>query len=436
MTTVDSRTFLSSQTGYLQKGRRQNVRVPDIKRKVETLLPSRYFRDEKIFALEKRSIFATLWHVASFTARFKNPGDYLTLEMFGRNFFLIKSADGGINAFHNVCRHRGHPVVQKSCGSSPFLTCKFHGWTYKSDGTLHKARHYMGELEGFEPKEHSLFKIHCHVTPQGFIFVNFDQRETPAISFGDQFGDDFDPTPTAATGKVVGDEFALFAQDEYEYDHTWDSAVAGTKYNWKTFVDGFQECYHCLTGHPTTLPKHFHLNDYYLRQGHGASRHFLPPARDDFSEAHITWLWPLGAITFSENLLFIVRFDARGALDTRYDSETYRRTTTVPKPGPKYDAWMDDEISYWRFVETEDVELAVDAQRGMSSGIGNSFKVHPVQEHAVKWYQDKVREMLQQHAEMESQEGKNIDYSQPLSQSAIAEDDPLCKLLGPEHELF
>lgn len=111
--------------------------------------------------------------------------------------------------------------------------------TYKPDGTLHKAREY-NNLADFDPRQHPLFKIHTHVTAQGFIFVNFDARHKPAVSFVDQFGDDFDPTPTSATGQVVGNEFALFAEDEYEYDHTWDSAVGGTKYNWKTFVDGFQ----------------------------------------------------------------------------------------------------------------------------------------------------------------------------------------------------
>lgn len=64
-----------------------------------------------------------------------------------------------------------------------------------------------------------------------------------------------------------------------------------------------QECYHCRTGHPDTLPKDFKLDQYYLRQGYGASRHFLPPKKDDISEAYITWLFPLSAITFSNNLL-------------------------------------------------------------------------------------------------------------------------------------
>ena len=41
MATVDSRTFLSSEHGYLQKGHEVNVREADIQKKVADLLPSR-----------------------------------------------------------------------------------------------------------------------------------------------------------------------------------------------------------------------------------------------------------------------------------------------------------------------------------------------------------------------------------------------------------
>lgn len=36
------------------------------------------------------------WHIASFMARFQMAGDYLTLEMFGWPFFIIKDKDGNI----------------------------------------------------------------------------------------------------------------------------------------------------------------------------------------------------------------------------------------------------------------------------------------------------------------------------------------------------
>lgn len=249
--------------------------------------------------------------------------------------------------------------------------------TYLPTGALHTAREYMN-LPGFNPSEHSLFKIHTHVTTQGFIFVNFDASSTPSIPFASQFGDDFDAGPSSPTGN----EYALFPNPaEWTYDHTWKSSTAGTNYNWKTFADGFQECYHCATGHPSTLPKDFSLQDYYLRQGFGASRHFLPPVKekeDVFKESYITWLYPIGAIIFSENLLFIARFDAKGVLDTRYESETYRRVG-MEKEGDEYKEWLEKEVGYWRFVEIEDVELAVAAQRGFNNGVLGKGRLHPVQ---------------------------------------------------------
>ena len=55
-------------------------------------------------------------------------------------------------------------------------------------------------------------------------------------------------------------------------------------------------------------------------------------------------------------------------------------------------------------------------------------------EHAVKWYLDKVGDMLVRHAEMEKVESKNIDYAIPKAQSDAVEADALCKLVGPEYE--
>lgn len=59
------------------------------------------------------------------------------------------------------------------------------------------------------------------------------------MSFEEQFGESFHPTPRSRTGKVVGDEFPLFPEDGWEYDHTWNSSIVGTEFNGKTFVDGF-----------------------------------------------------------------------------------------------------------------------------------------------------------------------------------------------------
>lgn len=135
-----------------------------------------------------------------------------------------------------------HRELQRKSRTSSFLSCKFH--------LPHCTRHGNTPIWTMS-NWNSFFQIHKHITTQRFIFVDFDARELDEA----QFENDFDPTPITRTGKEVGHEFALFKKHEYEYDHTWDSTVGGTKYNWKTLVGGFQECSHRLTEHPTTLPK-------------------------------------------------------------------------------------------------------------------------------------------------------------------------------------
>ena len=95
-------------------------------------------------------------------------------------------------------------------------------------------------------------------------------------------------------------------------------------------------------------------------------------------ESYITWLYPMGAIIFTGTLMFIARFDAQGALDTRYQSETYRKKD-LAKPSHRYDEWLAKDVGYWRFVEVEDVQLAVAAQRGFMNGVLGRGRLHSVQ---------------------------------------------------------
>lgn len=127
MAVVDNNDYLRNG-GFLQKSDKANLGPSDLGKKEHYLAPSRWYRDPKIFELERRSLFSTKWVIASFKSRFQKAGNYVTCEMLGYNFFLIRDKEGNINAFHNVCRHRGHPITRKECGSSTVLTCKYHGW--------------------------------------------------------------------------------------------------------------------------------------------------------------------------------------------------------------------------------------------------------------------------------------------------------------------
>jgi phenylpropionate dioxygenase-like ring-hydroxylating dioxygenase large terminal subunit len=124
------------------------------------------------------------------------------LNIAGYPFLLIKGKDNQIRAFHNVCRHRAFPVLQKATGNALVIGCKYHGWAYDTTGKLIKAPQMDG-VEGFDKSEYPLFAIHTHTTPMGHIFVNFDAEEKPSISFEEWF-----------TG--LESEMKDFAFDEYE----------------------------------------------------------------------------------------------------------------------------------------------------------------------------------------------------------------------------
>jgi phenylpropionate dioxygenase-like ring-hydroxylating dioxygenase large terminal subunit len=159
-------------------------------------LPASWWSSTSLFQLERRAIFAKVfpppliltktWLYATQSSHFTTPGSYRTLNIAGFPFILIKGKDHTIRAFHNVCRHRAFPVLQKSEGSTLVMGCKYHGWSYDTLGKLVKAPQ-MDNVEGFQKAEYPLFGIHTHTTSHGHVFVNFDAEEVPGVSFEEWF---------------------------------------------------------------------------------------------------------------------------------------------------------------------------------------------------------------------------------------------------------
>ena len=88
------------------------------------------------FALENRRLFARTWVLAGFGQQIPAPGDIMPVTIAGMPIVLVRNRDGAINAFHNVCLHRGTTVVDKPCRNVLFMTCPYHAWTFDLQGTL------------------------------------------------------------------------------------------------------------------------------------------------------------------------------------------------------------------------------------------------------------------------------------------------------------
>ena len=97
---------------------------------LEGNLPASWYTEPLFYEFERRAIFSKHWLLTTHRLRLPEIGSYLRFEMAGFDFFLIKNKEGEIQAFHNICRHRAYPIIDKDTpneGKKSILTCGYHG---------------------------------------------------------------------------------------------------------------------------------------------------------------------------------------------------------------------------------------------------------------------------------------------------------------------
>ncbi|KAF5693657.1 hypothetical protein FDENT_1889 [Fusarium denticulatum] len=165
--------------------------------------------------------------------RFRSPGDYVVYDVAGFRILMILGKDMIVRSFHNVCRHRAFPVARKQSGSATVLGCRYHGWSYNTEGKLTKAP-YFDELPGFDKNMNSLFGIHTKQDSRGFLHVNVSRHEG-----------------VSATATPMGAEFGKL--DIVRPDaELLDSIEFSGKFNWKVILSG-QPFWYQLTYSPITI---------------------------------------------------------------------------------------------------------------------------------------------------------------------------------------
>ena len=95
--------------------------------------------------------------------------------MLGESIIITSNAAGTVNAFYNVCRHRGTKLCTDAEGSfAGSIQCPYHAWTYDLDGALIGAPH-MDEVPHFEKADYPLHRVHADVW-DGHIFINLSRE--------------------------------------------------------------------------------------------------------------------------------------------------------------------------------------------------------------------------------------------------------------------
>ncbi len=128
--------------------------------------------------LEQELIFERTWQLAGHVGSLPRPGSYLTARAGTQPVLVVRDEDNGLRAFKNICRHRGSRLLSGSGQCKAAIRCRYHGWTYKLDGTL------IGVPEGLSYGD-KLDKSRLGLMPArveelcGLIFVNLDRDATP-----------------------------------------------------------------------------------------------------------------------------------------------------------------------------------------------------------------------------------------------------------------
>ncbi|MBT6893724.1 MAG: Rieske 2Fe-2S domain-containing protein, partial [Gammaproteobacteria bacterium] len=72
---------------------------------MEQTLPSNWYLNDDIFALEREHIFFREWVCVARAEQLPNPGDHLVLDVLGQSILLLRNTEGKLRGFYNVCRH-------------------------------------------------------------------------------------------------------------------------------------------------------------------------------------------------------------------------------------------------------------------------------------------------------------------------------------------
>ncbi len=216
-----------------------------------TGLPAHYFTDPEFFRRAGERIFFRTWQYACHASELPNAGDFISFSICDQDVFVIRGRDRRLRAFNNVCRHRGHTLLEgggaRKTGRCKTIVCPYHAWSYDLNGTLRAAPNAR-RVPGFEAARRRIRLGAVAVEAfLGFVFVNLDSNSDP--NSDSNSNPNAKPMPMDECYPGVRDAILALCPDietrAFAHAHS-----AREECNWVIAVENYNECYHCPTAHP------------------------------------------------------------------------------------------------------------------------------------------------------------------------------------------
>jgi phenylpropionate dioxygenase-like ring-hydroxylating dioxygenase large terminal subunit len=195
-------------------------------------LPVEAYTSSAWFERERRGLFDRTWQFIGMTDDLVNEGDYITSDVGASGLVTLRSANGGLNAFHNLCRHRGARLLEGTGNIGRELRCFYHSWAYGLEGDLKR----VPQRDQFPDIDLACLGLHraSVATWNGMVFVHADANPEPLDAWLSGF--------PAAMGPYAPAELAQAGREVFEVEA-----------NWKLFAENHIDGYHLWHLHSTSV---------------------------------------------------------------------------------------------------------------------------------------------------------------------------------------
>jgi choline monooxygenase len=353
-----------------------------------TPLKPRLYTDPAVLESEQELIFERTWQLAGHVSSLPRTGSYLTAQAGTQPVLVIRDEQGQLRAYKNVCRHRASRLLSGAGQCKAAIRCRYHGWTYKLDGTLIGVPEGLGFGERLDKRALGLMPVRIEELC-GLVFVNLDPEAAPLA-------------------ELVGDLPERLAPYRIETLRSFAPAGGTQPANWKAIADNYLEGYHIPIAHPGLMRmldyRHYdvEVHDHYvwfdapLRAKPSSNRlerlyaKLVTPMPGLAAEHRQMWryayIYPNTTIDLYPDQVGTWQLLPNGIGSTRDVSASYRPAGADPRT--RLVQWANQRLN--TLVTEEDVDLVDNVQQGLMT---RGYTCGPLgaREAGVAWFADRIR---------------------------------------------
>jgi phenylpropionate dioxygenase-like ring-hydroxylating dioxygenase large terminal subunit len=218
------------------------IDLSDFEESIADPLAARFFPPaayvaEDFYRFELAAVWDHEWQCVGRLEEIPAPGDYFGITVAEEPLLIVRADEDEVVAMSAVCRHRGMIVAEGKGNCRRAFVCPYHNWAYDRRGRLIAATQ-MDPVRTFKREEIGLPRLRAEIW-HGLVFVNFDQDAAPLAERLASLEDLVAPYRL----EDLRGEFLVDPDYRMYFDFDW---------NWKVYMDGQSECYHCDKLHGQT----------------------------------------------------------------------------------------------------------------------------------------------------------------------------------------